>query len=139
MMLTPEQRASASETCFGSLLQLKHDKIDRDFVALLLNNFNPDVCRLKVGQKNTLVSETDVEEIFGIRLTEPDVPMTGESNQLEALAAICDLSSGSPKVAALEMLLTELPPGNEFKRAFILFTIGMLFCPTTKPTTFARH
>lgn len=66
-MLTQEQRASVSETCFGSLLQLNQTKIDRDFMTLLLNNFNPDVWRLKVGRKHILISETDVEEIFDLR------------------------------------------------------------------------
>lgn len=106
MTLTLEQRASASETCFGSLLHLKPIKIDRDFVSLLLHSFNPNVRRLKIGCRHILISEADVEEIFGLILTMPDVPMIGESSQLEALAAICDMRSGPPKVTALELLLT---------------------------------
>lgn len=78
----------------GSLLQLKHGKFDHDFVMLLLNNFNPDVRQLKVGRKHILVIETDVKEIFDLRSTGHDVPMTGEPRQLEALVAICDRRSG---------------------------------------------
>lgn len=42
-------------------------------------------------------------------------------------------------MAALELLLTQLSPGSEFQRAFILFTIGMLLYPTAKSTTFVRQ
>lgn len=66
MTLTREQRASVSETCFGSLLHLKPTKIDRDFVFLLLHSFNPDVRRLKVGFRHILISEADEEEIFDL-------------------------------------------------------------------------
>lgn len=65
--------------------------------------------------------------------------MTGEPRQLKALAAISDMRSGPPKVDGTRLLLTQLPPGSEFQWAFILFTIGMLLCPTTKPTTSVRQ
>lgn len=133
MILTPEQRVSTSETCFDSLVHLKPIKIDCDFVSLLLHSFNPDVRCLKVGCRHILISETDVEEIFSLRSTGLDVPMTWEPRQLEALAAICDLRSEPPKVATLQLLLTQLPPGSEFQRAFILFTIGMLLPPRPSP------
>lgn len=104
LILTSKQKASASETCFDSLLHLKLTKIDRDFVSLLLQSFNLDVRCLKVGHRHILINEVDVEEIF-VKVG-PDVPMTGEPRQLEALAAIFDLTSEPPKVAALEFLLT---------------------------------
>lgn len=66
LTLTLEQRASASEICFVSLLHLKPTKKDHDFVSLLLHSFNPYVRRLKVDRRHIFISEADVQEIFGL-------------------------------------------------------------------------
>lgn len=64
------------------------------------NCLNPNYCRLKVdGNRHILVTEFDVEEIFGLRVSGPNVFLTGEPSQLDSLAAICDLRCGPPKVA----------------------------------------
>lgn len=56
------------ETRFGSLLQMHDMKFDQDFCALLVSSFYPSVRRLKVNMnKNIFITESDVEEIFGIQ------------------------------------------------------------------------
>lgn len=49
-------------------------KIDQDLCALLVSNFNPELHRLMVvGNMHILNTEFDVEEIFGVRASGPDV------------------------------------------------------------------
>lgn len=91
------------ETLLGSFHQIQSLKMNCNFFALLLSNFNPDLRRLKVDQSRyILITEVDAEEILGLRDEGSDVPMIGELSQLGSLASICDPRHGSPKVTALE-------------------------------------
>lgn len=133
-----EQKVSTLETSFGSMLLLQHTKTVCNFCSLLLINFNLDLRRLKVGgNKHILVtkSEFDVEEIFGLRDTGYDVPMTGTAS----VGTTSFHMQESPKVAALKSMLTQLPPGDDLVRVFIQFALNILLCFTTKTIHYVRH
>lgn len=69
------QRVFVLETPFGSLLQMQYLKIDHDFCALLLDNFNLELRWLKVdGLMHILITESDVEKIFELHYEGLDVP-----------------------------------------------------------------
>lgn len=79
-------------------------KINLDFYSLLLSNFNPDLGPLKVdGNRHSLITEFDIEEILGLQAAGPDVSMMGESSQVESLASICDPICGYQKWLHLEV------------------------------------
>lgn len=68
----------------------------------------------------------------------PDVPIIGKLSHLDSLASICGPRGGPRKVVTLESLLKQFSPGNDFKRVFILFALGILLAPPQSPFA-VRH
>ncbi|XP_076940624.1 uncharacterized protein LOC143609873 [Bidens hawaiensis] len=129
---TPEQREAVKEIGFGSLLDLKCRTLRRSLCLWLLERFNTIRRSLEICGKRIPLSPRDVELVMGLPATGREVVNSGPDDLVADLRLKYNASNRGISVRFLEERLGEPEAGDDFKRAFLLYVLGTLLCPTAR-------
>ncbi|XP_071707095.1 uncharacterized protein [Rutidosis leptorrhynchoides] len=128
----PEQREAVKSIGFGSLLDLKCRTLRRSLCLWLLERFNTIRRSLEICGKRIPLSPRDVELVMGLSASGKDVVNSGPDDLVADLRLKYNASNRGISVRFLEEKLGEQEAGDEFKRAFLLYVLGTLLCPTAR-------
>ncbi|XP_076946320.1 uncharacterized protein LOC143617738 [Bidens hawaiensis] len=129
---TPEQKEAVKDIGFGSLLDLKCRTLRRSLCLWLLERFNTIRRSLEICGKRIPLSPRDVELVMGLPATGRDVVNSGPDDLVADLRLKYNASNRGISVRFLEERLGEPEAGDDFKRAFLLYVLGTLLCPTAR-------
>ncbi|CAL5399360.1 unnamed protein product [Camellia sinensis] len=126
------QKQAVIDIGFAGLLGMKCTRIDHNFCAWLVQNFDPDSSSLNVHGCQVMLTCKAVNVLLGIQCEGDDVQLAGS---LEAYPNIYDEVGVVNRVIPLNKLriyLTETDGAeDEFRRKFALYVLGAMLCPTT--------
>ncbi|CAL5443607.1 unnamed protein product [Camellia sinensis] len=126
------QKQAVIDIGFAGLLGMKCTRIDHNFCAWLVQNFDPDSSSLNVHGCQVRLTCKAVNVLLGIRCEGDDVQLAGS---LEAYPNIYDevgVVNGVIPLNKLRLYLTETDGAeDEFRRKFALYVLGAMLCPTT--------
>nr|XP_043632715.1 uncharacterized protein LOC122603924 isoform X2 [Erigeron canadensis] len=129
---TPDQREAVKRIGFGSLLDLKCRTLRRSLCLWLLERFNTIRRSLEICGSRIPLSPRDVELVMGLPASGKDVVNSGPDELVADLRRKYNASNRGISVRFLEEKLGEPESGDEFKRAFLLYVLGTLLCPTAR-------
>ncbi|XP_023751925.1 uncharacterized protein LOC111900276 [Lactuca sativa] len=129
---TPEQKEAVKSMGFGSLLDLKCRTLRRSLCLWLLERFNTIRRSLEICGKRIPLSPVDVELVMGLSASGKDVVSSGSDDVVADLRLRYNASNRGISVRFLEEKLGEQEAGEDFKRAFLLYVLGTLLCPTAR-------
>ncbi|KAL8246944.1 hypothetical protein R6Q59_008160 [Mikania micrantha] len=129
---TPDQKEAVKTIGFGSLLELKCRTLRRSLCLWLLERFNTIRRSLEICGKRIPLSPRDVELVMGLPASGKDVVNSGPDDLVADLRLKYNASNRGISVKFLEEKLGEPGAGDDFKRAFLLYVLGTLLCPTAR-------
>ncbi|KAJ0659756.1 putative protein-serine/threonine phosphatase [Helianthus annuus] len=129
---TPDQKEAVRAIGFGSLLDLKCRTLRRSLCLWLLERFNTIRRSLEICGKRIPLSPRDVELVMGLPASGRDVVNSGPDDLVAGLRLKYNASNRGISVRFLEEQLGEPEAGDDFKRAFLLYVLGTLLCPTAR-------
>ena len=130
-----EQKNGVENIGFGGLLSLKCKILRRDLCEWVVEHFDPNSCVLNIHGKSLKFSPEDVESILGLRYGGIDVETSGPYERINGICNSMFTGMKDIPVNYLNNKLGEMKVDSEdFRRIFILFVLGCLLCPTTKPS-----
>ncbi|XP_071735241.1 uncharacterized protein [Rutidosis leptorrhynchoides] len=127
-----DQREAVKSIGFGSLLDLKCRTLRRSLCLWLLERFNTIRRSLEICGKRIPLSPRDVELVMGLAASGKDVVSSGPDELVADLRSKYNASNRGISVRFLEERLGEPEAGDDFKRAFLLYVLGTLLCPTAR-------
>ncbi|KAI3747795.1 hypothetical protein L6452_10451 [Arctium lappa] len=129
---TPDQKEAVKSMGFGSLLDLKCRTLRRSLCLWLLERFNTIRRSLEICGKRIPLSARDVELVMGLPSSGKDIVNSGPDDLVADLRQKYNASNRGISVRFLEERLGEPEAGDDFKRAFLLYVLGTLLCPTAR-------
>ncbi|KAJ9540909.1 hypothetical protein OSB04_027415 [Centaurea solstitialis] len=129
---TPNQKEAVKSMGFGSLLDLKCRTLRRSLCLWLLERFNTIRRSLEICGKRIPLSPRDVELVMGLPSSGKDIVNSGPDDLVADLRQKYNASNRGISVRFLEERLGEPEAGDDFKRAFLLYVLGTLLCPTAR-------
>lgn len=129
---TPGQREAVRSMGFGSLLDLKCRTLRRSLCLWLLERFNTIRRSLEICGKRIPLFPRDVELVMGLSASGKDVVSSGSDDLVADLRLKYNATNKGISVRFLEEKLGEQEAGEDFKRAFLLYVLGTLLCPTAR-------
>ncbi|XP_058223210.1 uncharacterized protein LOC131332918 [Rhododendron vialii] len=105
----------------------------RDFAMHLVQCFNPETCSIEFRRGLIVhITEEDVARVLGMPIG--DTPVPTECLELHRTKIEEDFKGGFKgiEIVKLEKVIKEGATDGKFHRAYMLFTLGCLLCPTTK-------
>ncbi|KAF3954587.1 hypothetical protein CMV_020086 [Castanea mollissima] len=133
--LNERQRFVIREMGFGSMLDLRSIQLNRDFCKWLVEHFDHNSCALDICGRRLPISTKDVEFILGVKSSGVDVSIVASAEEINHICQQHGLNVvGDIPINLLEGKLKEMKTsGKEFVGCFVLFVLGTLLCPTSKP------
>ncbi|CAL5344281.1 unnamed protein product [Camellia sinensis] len=126
------QKQAVIDIGFAGLLGMKCTRIDHNFCAWLVQNFNPDSSSLNVHGCQVRLTCKAVNVLLGIRCEGDDVQL---ARSLEAYPNIYDEVGVVNRVIPLNKLRLYLietdGAEDKFRKKFALYVLGAMLCPTT--------
>lgn len=129
---TTEQKEAVRSMGFGSLLDLKCRTLRRSLCLWLLERFNTIRRSLEICGERIPLYPHDVELVMGLPATGKDVVNSGPDDLVAELRQKYNASNRGISVRFLEERLGQPEAGDDFKRAFLLYVLGTLLCPTAR-------
>nr|XP_043614365.1 uncharacterized protein LOC122586441 [Erigeron canadensis] len=129
---TPEQKEDVKSMGFGSLLDLKCRTLRRSLCLWLLERFNTIRRSLEICGERIPLYPHDVELVMGLPANGKDVVNSGPDDLVAELRQKYNASNRGISVRFLEERLAQPEGGDDFKRAFLLYVLGTLLCPTAR-------
>ncbi|XP_022745545.1 uncharacterized protein LOC111295942 isoform X1 [Durio zibethinus] len=130
--LTSEQKAAVKSMGFGSLLGLRCRTLRRSLCLWLLERFNTARRSLEICGERIPLSPRDVERVMGLAASGKDVVNSGPDDLIADLRHSYNATNRGISVRLLEERLAAPEAGEDFKRSFILYTLGTLLSPTAR-------
>ncbi|PON58497.1 E3 ubiquitin-protein ligase SIN-like [Trema orientale] len=130
--LTDEQKDAVKSMGFGSLLGLRCRTLRRSLCLWLLERFNTTQCSLEICGNYIPLTPKDVEFVMGLAASGKDVVNSGPDDSIAELRHSYNASNRGISVRLLEERLAVPEAGEDFKRAFVLYSLGILLCPTAR-------
>ncbi|KAJ9562093.1 hypothetical protein OSB04_007253 [Centaurea solstitialis] len=129
---TTDQKDAVKSMGFGSLLDLKCRTLRRSLCLWLLERFNTIRRSLEICGERIPLYPHDVELVMGLPATGKDVVNSGPDDLVAELRQKYNASNRGISVRFLEERLGQPEAGDDFKRAFLLYVLGTLLCPTAR-------
>ncbi|XP_076920319.1 uncharacterized protein LOC143581412 isoform X1 [Bidens hawaiensis] len=129
---TDDQKEAVKSMGFGSLLDLKCRTLRRSLCLWLLERFNTIRRSLEICGERIPLYPHDVELVMGLPATGKDVVNSGPDVLVAELRQKYNASNRGISVRFLEERLGQPEAGDDFKRAFLLYVLGTLLCPTAR-------
>ncbi|XP_021297258.1 uncharacterized protein LOC110426366 [Herrania umbratica] len=130
--LTPEQKAAVKSMGFGSLLGLRCRTLRRSLCLWLLERFNTVRRSLEICGERIPLSPRDVEHVMGLAACGKDVVNSGPDDLIADLRQSYSATNRGISVRLLEERLAAPEAGEDFRRSFILYSLGTLLSPTAR-------
>ncbi|KAI8568793.1 hypothetical protein RHMOL_Rhmol02G0228000 [Rhododendron molle] len=124
---------------FHTLLNVKCGHMHRAFAMRLVQCFNPDSCSIEFRRGTVVhITEDDVARVLGMPIGDTPVPTECVEAHRQKIEA--DFKGGFKgiEILQLENVLKEGHTDRRFHRAYMLFTLACLLCPTTKEVAGSR-
>ncbi|KAG5513037.1 hypothetical protein RHGRI_038544 [Rhododendron griersonianum] len=138
--LTTDQReAIKALNPFHTLLGVKCGHMHRAFAMHLVQCFNPETCSIEFRRGVVVhITEEDVARVLGMPIG--DTPVPTECLESHRRKIQQDFHGGYKeiKIVELENEIKKQSTDGSFHRAYMLFTLGCLLCPTTKEVVGSR-
>ncbi|KAG5562415.1 hypothetical protein RHGRI_005224 [Rhododendron griersonianum] len=138
--LTTDQReAIKALNPFHTLLGVKCGHMHRAFAMHLVQCFNPETCSIEFRRGVVVhITEEDVARVLGMPIG--DTPVPTECLESHSRKIQQDFHGGYKeiKIVELENEIKKQRTDGSFHRAYMLFTLGCLLCPTTKEVVGSR-
>ncbi|MFS7890453.1 putative protein-serine/threonine phosphatase [Helianthus anomalus] len=129
---TEEQKEAVKSMGFGSLLDLKCRTLRRSLCLWLLERFNTIRRNLEICGERIPLHPHDVELVMGLPASGKEVVNSGPDDLVAELRLKYNASNRGISVRFLEERLGQPEAGDDFKRAFLLYVLGTLLCPTAR-------
>ncbi|KAF5791466.1 putative protein-serine/threonine phosphatase [Helianthus annuus] len=129
---TEDQKEAVKSMGFGSLLDLKCRTLRRSLCLWLLERFNTIRRSLEICGERIPIYPHDVELVMGLPASGKDVVNSGPDDLVAELRLKYNASNRGISVRFLEERLGQPEAGDDFKRAFLLYVLGTLLCPTAR-------
>ncbi|KAI3785222.1 hypothetical protein L1987_44337 [Smallanthus sonchifolius] len=129
---TVDQKEAVKSMGFGSLLDLKCRTLRRSLCLWLLERFNTIRRSLEICGERIPLYPHDVELVMGLPASGKDVVTSGPDDLVAELRQKYNASNRGISVRFLEERLGQPEAGDDFKRAFLLYVLGTLLCPTAR-------
>ncbi|KAI3726430.1 hypothetical protein L1987_66227 [Smallanthus sonchifolius] len=129
---TDDQKEAVKSMGFGSLLDLKCRTLRRSLCLWLLERFNTIRRSLEICGERIPLYPRDVELVMGLPASGKDVVTSGPDDLVAELRQKYNASNRGISVRFLEERLGQPEAGDDFKRAFLLYVLGTLLCPTAR-------
>ncbi|PON77456.1 E3 ubiquitin-protein ligase SIN-like [Parasponia andersonii] len=130
--LTVEQKDAVKSMGFGSLLGLRCRTLRRSLCLWLLERFNATQCSLEICGNYIPLTPKDVEFVMGLAASGKDVVNSGPDDSIADLRHSYNATNRGISVRLLEERLAVPEAGEDFKRTFVLYSLGILLCPTAR-------
>lgn len=130
--LTPEQKDAVKNMGFGSILGLRCRTLRRGLCLWLLERFNTSQCSLNICGEDVPLSPHDVELVMGLAANGKDVVNSGPDKAIADLRRLYNATNRGISIHLLEEKLANPEAGENFKRAFVLYTLGTVLSPTAR-------
>ncbi|KAK9054194.1 hypothetical protein SSX86_025272 [Deinandra increscens subsp. villosa] len=129
---TVDQKEAVKSMGFGSLLDLKCRTLRRSLCLWLLERFNTIRRSLEICGERIPLHPHDVELVMGLPASGKEVVNSGPDDLVAELRQKYNASNRGISVRFLEERLGRPEAGDDFKRAFLLYILGTLLCPTAR-------
>ncbi|KAI3761015.1 hypothetical protein L1987_51420 [Smallanthus sonchifolius] len=129
---TIDQKEAVKSMGFGSLLDLKCRTLRRSLCLWLLERFNTIRRSLEICGERIPLYPHDVELVMGLPASGKEVVISGPDDLVSELRQKYNASNRGISVRFLEERLGQPEAGDDFKRAFLLYVLGTLLCPTAR-------
>ncbi|KAG5543893.1 hypothetical protein RHGRI_016601 [Rhododendron griersonianum] len=132
-LTTDQSDAIKAFNPFHTLLDVKCGHMHRAFAMHLVHCFNPQTCSIEFRRGVVVhITEEDVARVLGMPIG--DTPVPTECLELHRRKIEEDFSGGYKgiEIITLENEIKKGHTDGRFHRAYMLFTLACLLCPTTK-------
>ncbi|XP_076911526.1 uncharacterized protein LOC143569526 [Bidens hawaiensis] len=129
---TDDQKEAVKSMGFGSLLDLKCRTLRRSLCLWLLERFNTIRRSLEICGERIPLNPRDVQLVMGLPAAGKEVVNSGPDELVVELRQKYNASNRGISVRFLEETLSQPEAGDDFKRAFLLYVLGTLLCPTAR-------
>ncbi|KAG5554048.1 hypothetical protein RHGRI_011798 [Rhododendron griersonianum] len=138
--LTTDQReAIKAFNPFHTLLGVKCGHMHRAFAMHLVQCFNPETCSIEFRRGVVVhITEEDVARVLGMPIGDTPVPTECLESHRQKIQQDFHGGYKEIKIVELENEIKKQSTDGTFHRAFMLFTLGCLLCPTTKEVVGSR-
>ncbi|KAG5516646.1 hypothetical protein RHGRI_037396 [Rhododendron griersonianum] len=138
--LTTDQReAIKALNPFHTLLGVKCGHMHRAFAMHLVQCFNPETCSIEFRRGVIVhITEEDVARVLGMPIGDTPVPTECLESHRQKIQQDFHGGYKEIKIVELENEIKKQSTDGSFHRAFMLFTLGCLLCPTTKEVVGSR-
>ncbi|KAG5551429.1 hypothetical protein RHGRI_009747 [Rhododendron griersonianum] len=138
--LTIDQReAIKALNPFHTLLGVKCGHMQRAFAMHLVQCFNPETCSIEFRRGVVVhITEEDVARVLGMPIGDTPVPTECLESHRQKIQQDFHGGYKEIKIVELENEIKKQSTDGSFHRAFMLFTLGCLLCPTTKEVVGSR-
>ncbi|KAG5554468.1 hypothetical protein RHGRI_012115 [Rhododendron griersonianum] len=138
--LTTDQReAIKALNPFHTLLGVKCGHMHRAFAMHLVQCFNPETCSIEFRRGVVVhITEEDVARVLGMPIGDTPVPTECLESHKQKIQQDFHGGYKEIKIVELENEIKKQSTDGSFHRAFMLFTLGCLLCPTTKEVVGSR-
>jgi hypothetical protein len=128
---TPTQRQWVNEMGFGPLLEMQCQGVERRLCLWLMNRFNPATRELEIrANKFVRIYDNHVGWVLGIpRRKGRYVPQSENREALQGLKALYGNNKGICETIVRDLMVA-CEDEAQFKQHFLLYTLGLLLCPT---------
>ncbi|KAI8567878.1 hypothetical protein RHMOL_Rhmol02G0155500 [Rhododendron molle] len=124
---------------FHTLLNVKCGHMHKAFAMRLVQCFNPETCSIEFRRGVVVhITEDDVARVLGMPIR--DTPVPTECLEAHRQKIEDDFKGGFKgiEIFKLENVIKEGHTDSRFHRAYMLFTLACLLCPTTKEVAGSR-
>ena len=141
-VLSPDKKNAIKGMGFGGLLEMPETPLRRNMILEIVKVFEPGNQSFRLCGDDVQILPDDVKEIMGLQIEGNSVfEHRGEKvTKTEGNTLDKDLFlkfTGEDKNMQInrlrDIIIKSRTPDDDFRRAFVLFTIGVILAPTTKP------
>lgn len=130
--LSPDQQAAIREIGFGSMLELRCDRLRQDFCETLVQQSDTKRHCIVLHSREFCLNPTTFSIVMGIKDGGEPVYIREEAGDIIELHAKYRTSGrGIEIAAATERLIASESSDDDFKIMFSLFVLGTILCPTS--------
>ena len=139
--LKPEKLDAIKEMGFGRLIKMRNTYLRRIMLRDIGRRFDLKSQSFQICGQCVRILPEDVEDIMGLQIEGLDVAKhlaSKRSKKMDKLlddlfVRLADLNRNELTTSKLQSIILDSDNADDdFKRAFVLFTIGVILAPTTK-------
>lgn len=137
--LNERQLQAVNEVGFGGLLFIRCKKLHRPLLNWLVEQFDERRHSFRIGECELHITDRDVSLILGLRTDGEPITLDPCEILSTDLRRAFNCSGDLINLDTLDKIMVGGSYGNEFKQAFILYSLGVILCPGARPNARAIY